>query len=83
MKRMKMTVANLLSLRQVTVPRWTICSVSTRSRSRFNYFQYRRLYTEQLYEILLTFAKVKKYIMSDDAAEVTRKCIKAMYDSRD
>ncbi len=53
-------------------------------RSRFNYFLNIEDYTpEQLYEILLTFAKVKKYIMSDDAAEVTRKCIKAMYDSRD
>lgn len=53
-------------------------------RSRFNYFLNIEDYTpEQLYEILLTFVKAKKYIIQHEAESLVQKCIKSMYDSRD
>ncbi len=53
-------------------------------RSRFNYFLNIDDYTsDQLYNILLSFVKSKKYILSDEAASITRKCIEMMYHSRD
>ena len=53
-------------------------------KSRFNYFLNIEDYSpEQLYEIMLVFAKGKKYIMSPQAEEKAKLCIKQMYDSRD
>ena len=53
-------------------------------RSRFNYFLNIEDYTpEQLYEIMLVFAKEKKYIFSEQAEALTKKMISEMYKSRD
>ena len=53
-------------------------------RSRFNYFLDIKDYSpEQLFEIMLVFAKAKKYIFSPEAEELTRKMITEMYNSRD
>ena len=53
-------------------------------RSRFNYFLNIEDYTpEQLYEIMLVFAKEKKYIFSEQAEALTKKMITVMYKSRD
>ena len=52
--------------------------------SRFNYFLNIEDYTpEQLYEIMLVFAKEKKYIFSEQAEALTKKMITEMYKSRD
>jgi len=52
-------------------------------RSRFNYYLNIEDYNpEELYQILLVFAKDKKYIMSPEAEKVAREAIKAIYDSR-
>ena len=51
---------------------------------RFNYFLDIKDYSpEQLFEIMLVFAKAKKYIFSPEAEELTRKMITEMYNSRD
>ena len=53
-------------------------------KSRFNYFLNIEDYSpEQLYEIMLVFAKEKKYMMSPQAEAKAKMCIKQMYDSRD
>ena len=53
-------------------------------KSRFNYFLNIDDYTpEQLYEIMLVFAKEKKYLFSPEAAEKAQTCIRQMYDTRD
>ena len=53
-------------------------------KSRFNYFLNIEDYTpEQLYQIMLVFAKEKKYILSPQAEERARECIGKMYESRD
>ena len=53
-------------------------------KSRFNYFLNIEDYSpEQLYEIMLVFASEKKYLMSPEAEEKAKQCIKQMYDSRD
>ena len=53
-------------------------------KSRFNYFLDIKDYSpEQLYQILLVFAKGKKYIFSPEAEQLTRKMITEMYNSRD
>ena len=53
-------------------------------RSRFNYFLNIEDYTpEQLYQIMLVFAKEKKYLFSDQAEALTKKMITEMYNSRD
>ena len=53
-------------------------------RSRFNYFLDIKDYTpDQLFEIMLVFAKEKKYIFSSDAEALARKMITEMYNSRD
>ena len=53
-------------------------------RSRFNYFLNIEDYTpEQLYEIMLVFAKEKKYLFSEQAEALTKKMITEMYNSRD
>ena len=53
-------------------------------RSRFNYFLDIKDYSpSELYQIMLVFAKQKKYIFSPDAQALTQKMIKEMYDSRD
>ena len=53
-------------------------------RSRFNYFLNIEDYTpEQLYEIMLVFAKEKKYIFSEQAEALTKKMITEMYNSRE
>jgi len=53
-------------------------------RSRFNYFLNIEDYTPaQLYEIMLVFAKEKKYIFSPEAEALTRKMITELYNSRD
>ena len=53
-------------------------------RSRFNYFLNIDDYTpEQLYQIMLVFAKDKKYIFSAQAEALTKKMITEMYNSRD
>ena len=53
-------------------------------RSRFNYFLDIEDYTpDQLFEIMLVFAKDKKYIFSKEGKELTRKMITEMYNSRD
>ena len=52
-------------------------------RSRFNYFLNIEDYTpEQLYEIMLVFAKEKKYLFSEQAEALTKKMITEMYNSR-
>lgn len=52
--------------------------------SRFNYFLNIEDYTpDELYQIMLLFAKEKKYIFSSEAEELTRKLITNMYESRD
>ena len=53
-------------------------------RSRFNYFLDIKDYTpDQLFEIMLVFAKEKKYIFSSEAEALARKMITEMYNSRD
>ena len=53
-------------------------------RSRFNYFLNIDDYTpEQLYEIMLVFAKEKKYLFSEQAEALTKKMITELYNSRD
>ena len=53
-------------------------------KSRFNYFLNLDDYTpDQLYEIMLVFAREKQYIFSEKAEAKTRLCIKQMYESRD
>ena len=53
-------------------------------RSRFNYFLNIEDYTpEQLYEIMLVFAKDKKYLFSEQAEALTKKMITELYNSRD
>ena len=53
-------------------------------RSRFNYFLDIKDYSpEQLFEIMLVFAKGKKYIFSPEAEELTKKKVTEMYNSRD
>ncbi|MBR2291425.1 MAG: AAA family ATPase [Prevotella sp.] len=53
-------------------------------RSRFNYFLNIEDYTpEQLYQIMLVFAKEKKYLFSPQAEALTKKMITEMYNSRE
>ncbi len=53
-------------------------------RSRFNYFLDIKDYTpEQLFHIMLVFAKDKKYIFSKEGEELARKMITELYNSRD
>ena len=53
-------------------------------RSRFNYFLNIEDYTpDQLFQIMLLFAKDKKYVFAPDAEELVRKMIADMYNSRD
>ena len=53
-------------------------------RSRFNYFLDIKDYTpDQLFGIMLVFAKDKKYIFSKEGEELARKMITEMYNSRD
>ena len=53
-------------------------------RSRFNYFLNIEDYSpEQLYQIMLSFAKEKKYIFSAQAEAMAKKCITMMYETRD
>ena len=53
-------------------------------KSRFNYFLNIDDYSpDQLYEILLVFAKDKKYLMSPQAETKVRACIKQMYETRE
>ena len=53
-------------------------------RSRFNYFLNIEDYTpEQLYQIMLVFAKDKKYIFSEQAEALTKKMISELHKSRD
>ena len=53
-------------------------------RSRFNYFLNIEDYTpEQLYQIMLVFAKEKKYIFSEQAEALTKKMISELHKSRD
>lgn len=53
-------------------------------RSRFNYFLDIKDYTpDQLFEIMLVFARDKKYIFSEEGEELARKMITEMYNSRD
>ena len=53
-------------------------------RSRFSYFLNIDDYNpDELYQIMLVFAKQKKYVFAPDAEELTRKMITEMYDSRD
>ena len=52
-------------------------------RSRFNYFLNIEDYSpDELYQIMLVFAKAKKYIFSSQAEALTKKMIQEMYDSR-
>ena len=52
-------------------------------RSRFNYFLNIEDYSpDELYQIMLVFAKQKKYIFSEQAEALTKKMIQEMYDSR-
>ena len=52
-------------------------------RSRFNYFLNIEDYSpDELYQIMLVFAKAKKYIFSPQAEALTKKMIQEMYDSR-
>ena len=53
-------------------------------RSRFNYFLNIEDYTpDQLYQIMLVFAKEKKYLFSEQAEALTKKMITELYKSRD
>ena len=53
-------------------------------RSRFNYFLNIEDYSpEQLFSIMLVFAKEKKYLFSEQAEAKAKLCIKQMYESRD
>ena len=53
-------------------------------RSRFSYFLNIDDYNpEELYQIMLVFAKSKKYVFAPEAEELARKMITEMYDSRD
>ena len=53
-------------------------------RSRFNYFLDIKDYTpDQLFQIMLVFAKDKKYIFSKEGEELAKKMITEMYNSRD
>ncbi|MBO5186125.1 MAG: AAA family ATPase [Prevotella sp.] len=53
-------------------------------RSRFNYFINIEDYTpDELFRILLTFAKEKKYIFSEEAERLTQKKINEMHDQKD
>lgn len=53
-------------------------------RSRFNYFLNIEDYSqEQLFEIMLVFARGKKYVFSEQAEAKAKECIKQMYESRD
>ena len=53
-------------------------------KSRFNYFLNIDDYTpDELFQILLVFAKSKKYVFSADAEALTRKMIGELYESRD
>ena len=53
-------------------------------RSRFSYFLNIDDYTpDELYQIMLVFAKSKKYVFAPEAEELARKMITEMYDSRD
>ncbi|MBQ8487871.1 MAG: AAA family ATPase [Prevotella sp.] len=53
-------------------------------KSRFNYFLNIDDYSpEQLYEIMLVFAKEKRYLFSPPAEAKAKECIKQMYNSRD
>ena len=52
-------------------------------RSRFNYFLNIEDYSpDELYQIMLVFAKAKKYIFSPQAEALTKKMIQELYDSR-
>jgi len=53
-------------------------------RSRFNYFLDIKDYSpDQLFEIMLVFAKEKKYLFSPEAESLARKMITEMYNTRD
>ena len=53
-------------------------------KSRFNYFLNIDDYSpEQLYQIMMVFAKEKKYIMSIQAEVKAKECIRQLYESRD
>ena len=53
-------------------------------RSRFSYFLNIDDYNpDELYQIMLVFAKSKKYVFAPEAEELARKMITEMYDSRD
>ena len=53
-------------------------------KSRFNYFLNIEDYSpEQLYQIMLVFAKEKNYLMSPQAETKAKACIKQLYDTRD
>ena len=52
-------------------------------RSRFNYFLNIEDYSpDELYQIMLVFAKAKKYIFSPQAEALTKKMIQEKYDAR-
>ena len=58
--------------------------VNSGFRSRFNYFLNIEDYTpEQLYQIMLVFAKEKKYLFSEQAEALAKKMITELYNSRD
>jgi len=53
-------------------------------RSRFSYFLNIDDYTpDQLFQIMLVFAKEKKYQFTEEAQELTQKMVTEMYNSRD
>ena len=53
-------------------------------RSRFNYFLDIKDYTpDELFRIMLVFARDKKYVFSKEGEELVRKMITEMYNSRD
>lgn len=53
-------------------------------RSRFNYFLNIEDYQPaELYQIMMSFAKGKNYVLSTPAEELVKKMIKEMYDTRD
>ena len=53
-------------------------------KSRFNYFLNIDDYSpEQLYQIMMVFAKEKRYIMSIQAEVKAKECIRQLYESRD
>ncbi len=52
--------------------------------SRFNYFLNIEDYTpDELFQIMMVFAKGKKYVFAPDAEALTRKMITELYESRD